>query len=74
MKTLKENYKGFLAIAAVSVTLMLASASQSFADYRAHSDGNGYWDGHHHYHAFQYYHHHRGYWGERNGIRIWINI
>jgi hypothetical protein len=73
MKTLKQNYKGFLAIMAVTVTLMLASAGQSFADNWRY-DHDGYWDGHHHYHAFQYYHHQRGYWDERNGIRIWINI
>ena len=78
MKTLKQNYRGFLAMAAVSATLMLAAASRSFADdwgghYRYY-DRDGYWDGHHTYHAFEYYHHHRGYWDNRSGIRIWINV
>ena len=73
MKTLKRNYRGLLAIAAVSTTLMPAGASPSFADTYRH-DHNGYWDGHSHYHHYAYYQNHRGYWDERNGVRIWINL
>ena len=72
MKIFKQNYRGFLAIAAVSLTLFLAGASSSFADYR--HDNSGYWDSHHRHHNYEYYHHHRGYWGQRNGVRIFINL
>lgn len=71
MKTFKQNYRGFLTMAAVSATLMLAGASQSFADngYR-----NGYRNYHHPSHNYTNYHHHRGYWDNRNGVRVWITI
>jgi hypothetical protein len=74
MKTLKQNHRGFLALAALSVTFMLATAGPSFADGSYRHDQHGYWDGHHHYHNYDYYHHHRGYWDERNGVRIFINL
>jgi len=72
MKTLKQNHRGFLA-AAVTVTLMLATAAPSRADGYRHDD-HGYWDNHHSYHHYDYYQNHRGYWDERNGVRIFINI
>ncbi len=70
MKTLKTT----LAIAALTVTLMLAGVSSSFADYYQH-DHNGYWDNHRSYHHYSYYHGHQGYWyPQPNGVRIWISI
>ena len=64
MKTLKQNYRGFLAVAAISATLMLAGASQSFAEdwggHQHYGDRDGFWDGDLHYHAFETYHSHRG--------------
>jgi opacity protein-like surface antigen len=77
MKTLKQNYRGFLAVTAVSITLLLAGASQSYADpvhnFYGH-DANGYYDEHHGYHHWNYYHNQRGYWGDRNGVRVFINL
>jgi len=74
MKTLKQHSLRFLALAAVTVTLMLAAATPSLADGPYRHDDHGYWDDHHHYHAFDYYQNHRGYWDERNGVRIFINL
>ena len=74
MKTLKQNHRGFLAIAALSVTFMLATAGPSFGDDHFRHDDKGYWDAHHHYHHYDYYQNHRGYWDERNGVRIFINL
>jgi hypothetical protein len=77
MKTFK-HYRGFLAVTAVSVSLMLMGASQSFGDdwggHHRYYDRDGYWDGQHHYHNFEYYHNHRGYWDQRGGVRVWINV
>ena len=50
---------------------LYTGASQAWADDHGH---DGFWDGHHHYHHYEYYHNHRGYWDERNGLRVWINI
>ena len=74
MKTSKQNYQRFVAIAAACVTLSVASITQSFADGPYRHDSNGYWDGHHHYHGYEFYHHHRGYWDNRAGVRVFINI
>lgn len=78
MKTLSQNYRGFFITAAVALALMLAGVGRSFADdwgeHHRYSDRDGFWDGQHHYHAYGYYHNHRGYWDERNGIRIWIDL
>jgi hypothetical protein len=74
MKTLKQNYREFLAITAISGTLMLTTVIPSFADDHFHHDDHGYWDGHHQYHHYAYYQNHRGYWDERNGVRIFINL
>jgi hypothetical protein len=74
MKTLKTTPKGILAIVALTVTLMMAGAGTSFADYY-HHDHNGYWDNHHAYHHYTSYHGHQGYWyPQQNGVRVWINI
>ncbi len=78
MKTLKQNQRGFLAIAAITLTLMIAGASQSYADHDRYNhyrhDDRGYWDHNNHYRTFDYRDHHRGYWDQRDGVRLWINI
>lgn len=74
MKTLKQNYQGLLAIAAISGTLMLATAIPTLGDDYYRHDDRGYWDTHYRHHHYVYYHDHRGYWDERNGVRIFINL
>ena len=37
-------------------------------------DRDGYWDGYHRFHHCEYYHHQHGYWDERNGVRVFINV
>ncbi len=37
-------------------------------------DDRGWYDNDHHRHPFVNYHHHRGYWDQRNGVRVFINI
>lgn len=59
----------------VMVAVMLAGgAFQASADTVFVHDGRGYWDGHHHHHNYDYYHHQRGYWDQRNGVRVFINL
>jgi len=55
-------------LALLAAALLLGSATQS----QAHP--NGYWDRGGRWHDYGYYHHHQGYWDERNGGRVWINI
>jgi hypothetical protein len=75
MKTIKNlSYRGFLAIAALTIALGFAGVTNSNADYYQH-DHNGYWDNHHSYHHYSSYHGHQGYWyPQPNGVRIWINV
>jgi len=37
-------------------------------------DNRGWYDEHHHRHAFINHGGHRGYWDQRNGVRVFINI
>ena len=52
------------------VAFLSTGAGSAWAD--DHHDG--FTDSHHQYHHYSYYHNHRGYWDQRNGVRIWINI
>jgi len=55
----------------MAVLFVVGGASQSWAHDHDH---DGFWDRHHHYRHYEYYHHHRGYWDDRDGVRLWINI
>ena len=66
---LLRNKRGLLMVLALAAFFVVGGASQSWAH-----DRDGFWDRHHHYHHYGYYHHHRGYWDDRNGVRLWINI
>jgi hypothetical protein len=37
-------------------------------------DDRGWYDNNHHHHPFVNYHNHRGYWDQRNGVRVFISI
>jgi hypothetical protein len=37
-------------------------------------DDKGWIDDHHQHHPFIYHHHHRGYWDNRSGARVFINV
>jgi len=37
-------------------------------------DDHGYWDANAGYHPFIVHEHHHGYWRERNGARVFINV
>ncbi len=37
-------------------------------------DEKGWFDDHHKHHPFIYHNHHRGYWDQRDGARVFINI
>jgi hypothetical protein len=74
MKTSHHTHHSVVTMAATVVVLTLAGASQTFADGPYRHDGNGYWDGNHHYHHYEYYQNHRGYWDERSGVRVFINL
>jgi hypothetical protein len=51
---------------------IVAMALGTMTEAQAHPDG--YWDRGGHWRHYGYYHHHHGYWDQRNGGRIWINI
>ncbi len=58
--------------------LVIAGASVAKADPNRDSrytyGHDGYWDEHHHYHHWDHYNGHDGYWGNRNGVRVFIDI
>jgi hypothetical protein len=75
MKSQKMTLRSALALVALTVTLLMAGVSSSYADGYYRHNQNGYWDNHHAYHHYNYYHGHQGYWyPQPNGVRIWINI
>jgi hypothetical protein len=37
-------------------------------------DSHGWYDDHHHRHAFIHHNGHRGYWDQRDGTKVFINI
>jgi hypothetical protein len=70
-KILQQNKRGFL-LAGMVIFFILGGINQS----RAHDDRDhdGFWDEHHHYRHYEFYHHHRGYWDERSGLHVFINV
>ncbi len=52
--------------------LALGTVTQAQAYYDRYPDG--YWDHHGHYRHYEIYHRHRGYWDDRPGGRIFINL
>jgi hypothetical protein len=56
---------------------VLASLLLSFGASRAMAydhDSKGWYDSHHHRQPFITHNHHRGFWDQRNGARVFINI
>jgi len=37
-------------------------------------DSHGWYHNDHHRHNFIYHEHHHGYWDNRNGVRVFINV
>jgi hypothetical protein len=74
MKTILQRNKRGLLLLGMAVFFVLSGAGKLWADDWRYHDRYYDRDGYHHYHHYGYYHHHRGYWDERNGLRIWINI
>lgn len=59
----------------MSGLLILALVGFSAGRMQAYDhDAHGWYDNDHHHHPFIYHNHHRGYWDERNGVRVFINI
>jgi hypothetical protein len=56
----------------IAALFTLGTAQQAQAYYDKYPDG--YWDQHGHYQHYTIYHHHRGYWDQRNGVRVFISF
>ena len=57
-----------LALAAFGLT-----ASANAYPHQPHGH-DGYTDGNHHYHPYVMHQGHRGYWDQRSGVQVWINV
>ncbi len=73
MKNIMSRYnrKIALVLALVFSVFLLGGTSQAVAregnhDRVVHPNRSG--------HHYGYHHHHRGYWGQRNGVRFWFNV
>jgi hypothetical protein len=64
MKKLLTLTSLILALGALSATRVMAYDH----------DDRGWYDANHHRHPFILYHHHHGYWDQRNGVRLFINV
>jgi hypothetical protein len=67
-----------LAMAILFSAFTAGGISQLRADdwggHQRYNDQSGFYDGHHHYHQYDHYRHHRGYWDQRNGASLFINV
>jgi len=54
------------------VTLFVVSGAGRLMAYD--HDDKGWFDDHHKHHPFVEHNHHRGYWDQRNGVKVFINI
>jgi hypothetical protein len=75
MKTTSKAFPKIL-LAALAGLFVLTGASTLRADDFHHDyrhDHDGYRDRHDHYHSYVYWHDHRGYWGYRGPVRVFIN-
>jgi len=64
---------GFLVIAPMTAQ---ADPHPGVWDARHHyyRDNYGYWDEHDHYRHYIEWHHHHGYWDNKGGVRVFINV
>jgi len=63
-------------IHAILIGAALLAAAGTLNQAQAYYDRypDGYWDHHGRWQNYEIYHHHRGYWDERNGVRVFINF
>jgi len=69
----KSTGVGLLAVIALVVggfTAQVHAEDHKFGDH----DKTGYWDANQQHHAYVVHNNHRGYWDQRSGTRIWVNI
>lgn len=74
----RHNRGMLLSMAVLFSAFLAGGASQLRADdwggHQRYYDRDGFWDGQHRYHQYDNYHHHRGYWDQRGGVRLFINV
>jgi hypothetical protein len=67
-----------LTMAVLFSAVMVGGVSQSRADdwggHQRYYNQDGFWDGQHHYHQYGHYRNHRGYWDQRSGASVFINV
>ena len=76
MTTLQLTKSGLL-LATLAACIVLGGSQLRADEWGGHHryyDRDGFWDGQHHYHQYENYRHHRGYWDDRDGVRIFINL
>jgi len=75
-KTLKWT-KSALVLTTMAALFAFGAGIASAEDWGGHYryyDRDGFYDSDHYYHHYEYYHHHRGYWRERHGVHVFINL
>jgi hypothetical protein len=71
---MKNISKVILAVAALALLGSSVVRADYYRDPNYRYGHNGYWDHGNHYHHWARYHDHDGYWSNRNGARIFIQI
>ena len=76
MKTLQGTKRGLLLTAMAAFFVLGGSQlrADEWGGHHRYYDRDGFFDGQRHYHHYDHYRDHRGYWDERNGTRIFINL
>ena len=66
-----------LLLTAMGAFLVLVGSQLRADDWGGHQryhDRDGFYDGQRNYHQYDHYRNHRGYWDQRNGVRVFINV
>lgn len=75
---MSRRNRGMLVMAVLLSAFLAGGVSQLRADnwggHQRYYDRDGFYDGQRHYYPYEHYRNHRGYWDQRNGARIFINL
>jgi len=69
-KSARASLIAVMALVVGGLTAQLHAEDHKFGDH----DKTGYWDANQQHHAYVMHNNHRGYWDQRNGAHIWVNV
>jgi len=79
MKNIMSRHnRGMLVVAILLSAFLAGGVGQLRADdwggHQRYYDRDGFYNGQHQYYPYEHYRNHRGYWDQRGGVRVFINL